>query len=235
MKYLLLPSFLFFGFRSLCQNVQLVYDSRHYPTLYFEYFKSQDSGHSLIKPGSFLFKMEADGYAPGTNTAKMYFQVSQTLRCWTPKIFLHLSLSGGLGVTEPKQYSYYIVNTYMAGAALPFQWKGGYYSAVLDYKYVPYTRASSDLLWTFYFYKGFLHYRAEFLGDFSVWTENKNHGDPETEGFHGKRIFFFAEPQIWWRIVGGLSVGGRLNIYYHVNISDDTWQFYPAAGIRWKL
>jgi hypothetical protein len=37
------------------------------------------------------------------------------------------------------------------------------------------------------------------------------------------------------RMIGGLSVGVRLNIYYHVNSSEDSWQVYPAAGIRWKL
>ena len=166
MKYLLLILICLISLRASSQNVQLVYDMRHtadpknntgnFPTLYFEYFKQQDSGRSFIKPGSFLFKMQADATGPGTNTGKMYFQVAQTLRCWQPAVFLHLSISGGLGVTEPKQYSYYILTTYAAGIAWPFQWKGGYYSMVLDYKYVPYAKPSSDFLWTFYFYKGLI-------------------------------------------------------------------------------
>ncbi|HEV3223767.1 MAG TPA: DUF5020 family protein [Puia sp.] len=245
MKCFLLSSLCVFALQSFSQNIQLVYDLRHtadpgnnpknFPTLYFEYFKSQDSGKSFIKPGSFLFKMEADAFGPGMNTCKIYFQVSQTLRFWVSKVFLHLSVSSGLGVTEPKQYSYYILNTYLAGVALPFQWKGGFYSLVLDYKYVPYKIPSSDFLSTFYYYRGFFNYRFEFLGDFSCWTENKNHGDTLTVNMIGKQFFFYGEPQLWYRLAGGCSVGGRMNIYYHVYTNENKWQVYPAIGIRWKL
>jgi hypothetical protein len=245
MKYLILLSCCLTGFRSFSQNLQLVYDLRHstdpknnpknYPTLYFEYFKSQDSGRAFIKPGSFLFKMQADATGPGTNTSKMYFQVAQTLRFWEPKVFLHLSISGGLGVTEPKQYSYYILTNYEAGVAWPFRWKGGFYSLVLDYRYVPYSKPTSDLIWTFYFYRAFFNYRLELLGDLNAWTENKNHGDDYTATLSGKQFFFYAEPQIWYRFAGSFSAGIRMNIYYHVNTPSNRWEVYPAAGIRWKL
>jgi Domain of unknown function (DUF5020) len=245
MKYILLLALSLSSLLSFSQNIQFVYDLRHtadpgnnpknYPSLYFEYFKSQDSGQAFLKPGSFLFKLQADAFGPGTNTAKMYFQVAQTLRCWKPKVFLHLSLSGGIGLTEPRQYSYYILSTYSAGIAWPFQWKGGYYSMVIDYKYVPYAKPSTDFLWTFYFYKGFLNYRFEFLGDFSCWTENKNHGDPLTEQLRGKRFFLYGEPQCWWKLVGGLSIGVRINIYYHIYTAENELQVYPALGIRCKL
>jgi hypothetical protein len=36
-------------------------------------------------------------------------------------------------------------------------------------------------------------------------------------------------------VVGGLSIGARINIYYHINTTENTWQVYPAPGIRWKL
>jgi hypothetical protein len=106
---------------------------------------------------------------------------------------------------------------------------------VLDYKYVPYAKPSSDFLWTFYFYKGLFKYRCELLGDFSFWTENKNHGDVMTQSQNGKRFFLYGEPQFWVRVLGGLSLGARMNIYYHINTTNDSWQVYPAAGIRWKL
>jgi hypothetical protein len=245
MKYILMLAFGLLCRESRAQNIQLVYDFRHttdpeqnpknFPSLYFEYFKSQDSGQAFIKPGSFLFKMQADAPGPGISTSKMYFQVSQTLRFWEPKLFLHLSLSGGLGVTEPKQYSYYILTTYAAGVSWPFQWKGGYYSLVLDYKYLPYAKPSSDFLWTFYFYKGYFNYRLELLGDFSLWTENKNHGDFATANLNGKQFFLFGEPQLWWSVKGGFSIGARINVYYHIYTSENILQVYPAAGIRWKL
>jgi Domain of unknown function (DUF5020) len=245
MKYLLVLTLSLTYLHPAAQNIQLHYDLRHttdpannpknFPTLYFEYFKSQDSGHAFIKPGAFLFKMQTDLFGSGSNISKAYLQVSQTLRFWEPKVFLHLSYSGGLGVTEPKQYSYYILNTYSAGIAYPFQWKGGYFSSVLDYKYVPFAKPSSDFLYTFYFFKGFFNYRCELLGDFSFWTENKNHGDIETENLSGKRFFLYAEPQLWYRVAGGFSIGTKINMYYHIYTTDNKLQVYPAAAIKWKL
>jgi hypothetical protein len=227
------------------QNLQLHYDLRHtvdpaenphnFPTLYYEYFKTRDSGHALIKPGNFLLKTEADLLGEGTNIGKFYFQVSQSFRCWTPKIFLQLQYSGGAGITNPKQYSYYLTNTYQAGAEIPFQWKGAYLTTVLDYRYVSYTKPTNDPIFTQYWYKGLLHYKLELAGDFSVWTENKNHGDAATAGLAGKRFFFFAEPQVWYNINKTIALGSKLNCYYHVNIIANVFEAYPTLAIKAKL
>jgi hypothetical protein len=77
--------------------------------------------------------------------------------------------------------------------------EGGYYSMVLDYKYVPYAKPSADFLWTFYFYKGLFKYRCELLGDFSFWTESqKSRGCPDAES-RRQEIFPYGEPQFWVR------------------------------------
>lgn len=230
---------------ALAQNVQLHYDMRHwvdlkrttanFPTIYAEYFEEQDSGHGYIKPGSFLFKMEADMMGEKGNIGKAYMQVAQTLRMWQPKIFLHLSYSGGLGLTERKQYSYYIVNTFQLGAAYNFKWKGAWLSTVLDYKYVPYSKPTQDFIYTLYWWKGFYNYRVEFAGDFSVWTENKNHGDDVTKALTGKRFFFFAEPQAWYNISKKFAVGTKVNMYYHVNTINNVLQAYPTLAVKYKM
>ncbi len=101
MKFFLPVLVSLISFQSFAQNIQLHYDLRHtvdpaanprnFPTLYFEYFKAQDSGRAFIKPGAFLFKMQADLLGSGNNIGKMYMQVAQTLRFWKPQVFLHLS------------------------------------------------------------------------------------------------------------------------------------------------
>ncbi|HWK04293.1 MAG TPA: DUF5020 family protein [Puia sp.] len=265
MKYLLFASLLF-SCPLLAQNLQLHYDLRHstdpahnphnLPTVYFEYFKAQDTGSSrkltgpdstrgqkssrkptslFIQPGSFLFKTQADLSGAQNNIGKFYMQVTQSFRCWKPKIYLSLQYSGGLGVTEPKQYSYYINNTFSAGVDLPFHWKETWFSSVLDYKYVPYTRPSHDFLYTLYWWKGLLHYKLELSGDFSIWTENKDHGDAYTANLRGKRFFFFAEPQVWYNIGKKLSLGSKINMYYHVNTTDNLFQVYPTIAVKCKF
>ncbi len=245
MKLLMLSFFCFTCYFSFSQTLQLHYDMRHtispkrnsknFPTLYFEYFKNQDSGKSLIKPGSFLLKTQADFTGPKSNIGKFYIQMSQSVRFWKPKIFLSLQYSGGLGVTEPKQYSFYIQNAYSAGLSYPFKSGNAYLTTVLYYKYVDYSKPSNDFLYTLYWWKGLWNYKAEFSGDFSIWTENKNHGDDATNFLTGKRFFFFAEPQFWFNINKTFALGSKINMNYHVLRPDNVLEVYPTLAIKCKL
>ena len=226
------------------QNLQLHYDFRHtvdpeqnphdFPTLYFEFFKMRDSGQAFVKFGGFLFKSEADFVGSGSNIGKWFCQVAQSFRAWRPKIFLQLSYSGGAGVTEPRQYSYYITNTFQAGAEIPFQWKGVLFSSILDFKYVAYARPSNDPIYTLYWWKGLLHYKIELAGDLNAWTDDKNHGDAATAGTSGKRFFFFAEPQVWLNVAKSVAVGSKVNLYYHVNTIADRFEIYPTVAVKIK-
>jgi hypothetical protein len=217
------------------QNLQLHYDLRHFPTLYFEYFKAApDSSKHLVKPGSFLLKTEADLLGANNNIGKYYIQVSQSFRAWKPRVFLSFQYSGGAGITEPKQYSYYITNTWSLGIETPFHWKGAWFSSVLDYKYVPYTRPTHDFLYTFYWWKGLFHYKWEISGDFSCWTENRDHGDPFTAGQKGKRFFLFGEPQVWYYLNPRFAIGSKINFYYHVYTPDNLLQIYPTIALKVK-
>lgn len=227
------------------QDLQLHYDSRHtldpshnahnFPTLYFQYFKSYDSGQAFIKPGNFLLKLQSDFSGSGNNIGQSYVQVSQSFRCWKPKVFLSLQYNGGLGITEPKQYSFYIDNAYSAGLEYPFRWKGAWMSAIMDYRYTAYARPSFDPFFTLYWWSGYFHYKLEFAGDFSIWTGNKDHGDAATTGQRGKRFFFFAEPQLWYTLNKVLAVGTKTSMYYHINTTDGLLQVYPTAAVRFKL
>jgi hypothetical protein len=227
------------------QNLQLHYDLRHtvsprtnnenFPILYFECWKMRDSGRYRIKPGAFLLKTEADLLGSGNNIGKFYIQVSQSFRAWKPKLFLQLQYSGGGGITEPKQYSYYIPNTYQAGAEITWHWQNTWLTTVLDYKYVSYTKPTHDPIFTLYWYRGFFHYKLEFAGDCSIWTENRNHGDEATTGEKGKRGFFFAEPQLWYNATRILGLGSKLNCYYHVNTPTGVFQAYPTLAVRVKI
>lgn len=245
MKFLIFILLTVFSKCALGQSLQLHYaplhsldpsrNAKNFPTLYFEYFKTQDSGRSFIKPGSFLLKMEADFAGAKNNMGKFYMQVSQSFRCWKPKIFLSFQYSGGLGITEPKQYSYYITNTFSVGLDYPFKLHKTYLSSILDYKYIPYNKPSHDILYTLYWWRGLWNYTAELSGDFSAWTENKNHGDDLTKNLKGKRFSFFAEPQFWCKLNSSFSLGTRVNMYYHVLTAENVLLVYPTAAIKCKL
>lgn len=245
MKYIIIFFLCNYFAQAFAQQLQLHYDVRHtldpnhnsknFETIYFEYFKQQDSGKAFFKPGSFLLKMQADLLGDQDNIGKFYMQVSQSFRWWHPHFFLDVQYSGGLGVTEPKEYSYYINNTFSLGLSYPFKWKDAYLTSQLNFKFVPYKKPSSDFLYTLYWWKGLNNYKEELAGDFSIWTENKNHGDSSTSTLNGKRFFFFAEPQYWYNILKQFSVGTKVNMYYHINVTGNIFQVYPTIAVRCKL
>jgi hypothetical protein len=241
----LLFSLSFFSAVSFSQTLQLHYDFRHtidpahntqnFPTLYFEYFKSLDSGKSFIKPGSFLIKIETDMQGANNNIGKSFIQAAQSFRCWEPKIYLSLQYSGGLGVTEPRQYSFYIANTFSLGPSYPFQWKGAWFTILLSYSHTLLKRPSNDPMFSFYWGKGFWNYKVEFVGDFELFSVNRNTGDDFTANLKGKAILFFAEPQIWFKVCKSFSMGSKFISSYHVYNSDNIFEIYPTIGGRIKF
>ena len=226
------------------QQLQFHYDLRHsidpghnsknYPTIFFEYFRSQDSdsGTHFVKPGSFLFKVQADLVGVKSNVGKFYMQVSQSFRCWKPKIFVQLQYSGGLGISEPGSYGFYISNAFSLGLGHPFQWKNAWFNIYSCYTYNNFEKPSHDMLISFYWWKGLMNYRLQLAGDINVWTLSRNHGDAYTMGLSGKEIYLFGEPQIWYAIGKVVAVGSRINLYYHVLTGEDIFQVYPTIGIK---
>src|SRR6266700_8456026 len=164
-----------------------------------------------------------------------FIQVSQSFRCWIPKVFIAVQYSGGMGITEPKQYSYYINNTFSIGAAYPFQWKGAWFNTTVSYSYNAFTKPSHDVLGSFYWGKGFRNYKFEFAGDIEVYTLNKDQGDVLTKGLKGKWVAFFGEPQCWFNWNKHFSLGSKINLYYHVLTFSDIFQVYPTAAVRYRL
>ena len=230
---------------AFCQKLQLHYDLRHtldpkhasknFPSIYFEYFKSLDSGTAFIKPGSFLFKAQADLVGAHSNIGQFYMQASQSFRCWKPKIFVQLQYSGGLGIAEPGSYGYYINNAFSVGLGHPFQWKHAWFNLYACYTYNSLRKPSHDALLSFYWWKGLLNYKIQVAADLNFWTLNKNVGDPATAGLHGKRVSCYAEPQIWLAVVKNLLAGSKINLYYHVLTNANLFQAYPTLAVMYQF
>lgn len=221
------------------QTLQLHYDFRHtldpvhnamnFPAIYFEYFKQQDTS------GTFFIKTESDLNGQDNNIGKFYTQIDKSVRFWRPKVYLQLQYSGGLGIAEPGSYAYYITNAFAVGAVYPFQWKKAWFSTSLSYNYNNFKRPSHDVLYSLYWGCGFWNYKIEFSGDVNIYTQNKNLGDVYTSNLTGKRVSFFCEPQLWFKVHNGFLAGTKINMYYHVLLSDDILQVYPTLGLRFKL
>jgi hypothetical protein len=242
---LVIVFFLGIPFNVFSQQLQFHYDLRHtvdpkhnpknFPAIVFEYFKSQDSGTCFIKPGSFLFKAQADLIGAENNIGKFYMEVSQSFRCWRPKIFVQLQYSGGLGVAEPGSYGYYLSNAFSLGVSHPFQWQHAWFNVYACYTYHHFQKPSHDLLTSFYWWKGAMNYKLQFAGDVELWTVNRNHGDSYTAGMKGKKISFYGEPQVWYKLTKNFYVGSKFNLYYHVLTDENTFQIYPTAGLKYQF
>lgn len=229
--------FLFFCFAKLAaaQQLQLHYDFRHtaypslnrqnFPSLNFEYFKDGDS------TGSFLLKAQADFKGEKSSPGQAFFQITKNLRYWKPKVFLSLMYSGGLGVAPPS-YGYFINNSYGAGLAKNIFWKGTVFNFALLYRYNALPKASHDAQFNFYCWKGFLNYRLQISGSIVAFTQNRDVGSAFTQELHGKKLAFYGDPQIWWKVFGKTSIGTRLSLYYHVLTEKNQVQVYPTLGVK---
>ena len=245
MKRIIFTCSCIFPMLIFAQSLQLHYDLRHtidpkhnpqnFPELFFEYFKSQTDTSSFIKPGSFLFKAETDMKGYKNNIGNAFIQVTQTFRLWRPKIFVGVQYSGGLGVTEPRQYSYYINNSFAIGPNYNFQWKGFYCSTSVYYTYNMRKKPSNDVMLTFYWWKGLFNYKLEFNGDFELYTLNKNTGEDFTKDLRGKTVSFFGEPQVWYNVNKSIALGSKQLLYYHVNTTENLFQVYPTVAIKVKI
>lgn len=240
MKIPVFTVILFIHTMVLAQNVQLHYDLRHsidpeinprnFVSLSFEYFKQIDT----LGTGSFLLKMQADLKGSQGNVGQVFTQISQSLRFWKPKIYLSLNYSGGLGIANDA-FGYYLANSFGAGVSYPFQWKGAWLATALVYRYNAFKKPSYDPQLTLYFGKGFFNYKIFIAGSFVFWTENLDRGEDFTQGLTGKKFAFFGDPQIWFGVGKGVSVGTRINVFYHLITNDDRIQFYPTIGAKYQF
>ena len=220
------------------QSLQLHYDFRHsldparnaknFPTLYYEYFKGNDSG-------SFLLKMQSDFSGRGNNIGQFYSQISQSFRFWEPKICAQVEYSGGLGIVEPGSFGYYLANTLSLGCAYPFQWEGGFFYAAASCSYTAMSLPSYDPLFSIYWWKGLWKYRVEFCGDIEVWTQNRSRGIGSPGSGTGKSVHLYGQPQLWLKLTDRLSVGTKLSFSYHVVADENVLLFYPTAAMRYKI
>jgi len=218
--------------RLFSQNIQIHYDFRHtfypelissnYPSLSFEYFKTIDS------LGSFLLKLQSDFNGNGNNMNQTFVQVSQNIKLWRPEFYLSLGYSGGLGVTTGN-FGYYLNSAYSIGLSYPTEWRGAWLSFNLGYRYNSFDRPSHDAAFTFYFGRGLMDYKLFVSGNWVAWTENKFKEAGSVQ--NGKRMAFFADPQIWMKIRGKLSVGSRMNVYYNL-LASDKLHVYPTLGLK---
>lgn len=218
MKFLIISACLLLTLTGFSQNLQLHYDFRHttdptlnsknFPTFSFEYFKNIDT----IGTGSFLLKLDAHLSGENNNVGQVFTQVSQSLRFWKPKVYLSLNYSGGLGV-KPTSFGYYLSNSFGVGASYPFQWNGAWVAPSLSFRINVFDKPSYDPQFTLYFGKGYINYKIFTAGSFVFWTQNRNQGNDYTKDLNGKKFAFFGDPQIWFRIKNGFSVGSRINVY----------------------
>jgi len=240
MKFLLFIGLFIGSADSFAQNLQLHYDFRHtldpklnprnFPSFTFEYFKELDT----LGTGSFLFKMQADLKGKDSNVGQIFTQISQSLRFWRPKVYLSINYSGGAGITLDS-YGFYLNNAFAVGISYPFQWKGAWLATNVLLRYSAFQKPSYDPQLILYFGRGFLGYKIFISGSFVFWTENRNQGNDFTKHLNGKKIAFFGDPQIWFKIKKGFSVGSRINVFHHLISGNNQIQFYPTLGTKFQF
>lgn len=237
MKTLAIILVCFISFSVRGQELQLHYDFRHsvdpslneknFPWINFKYFKKLDT----LGKGDFLLEVQTYLNGKKNNIGQTFIQVAQNIKFWKPKIYLYLYYSGGLGVT-PSSFGYYISNSYSAGITYPLTFSKTWFSFSLMYRYSALAKPSHDPQLNIYVGGGLLNYRLMYSNTLVFWAPDKDNGLPENMGKRGKQVSFFADPQIWYGIGKGFSVGSRVSLYYHVLNNENRLMAYPTMGLK---
>lgn len=218
------------------QELQLMYDFRHtadpehndrnFPWLDFKIFKEIDTLHT----GSFLF--EAQSFLNGTqsNMGQTFIQVSQTLKFWKPSLYLNFYFSGGLGVT-PDAFGFYIPNAYSTGISTLLPFEKVWINLSLLYRYSAYPEPGHDPQVNIYVGGGLFQYRLMYSSTLVMWTNDRDAGTAGADGEKGKKLLFFADPQAWYSLGKGFSMGTRLSLSYNIT-ENNHLSAYPALGIK---
>ena len=228
----------FFSPIFLCgQELQFHYDFRHsiqpqlneknFPWVDFKYFKEIDT----VNTGAFL--LEAQSFLDGNknNIGQTFIQLSQSLKFWKPNIFAYFYFSGGLGVT-PNSFGYYISNAYSVGGSYLLEFKNIWFNLSLLYRYSAYQKPSHDPQLNFYVGGALFNYKVMYSSTLVLWTNNIDNGSTNDSGETGKRVLFFADPQIWFKIGKGFSIGSRGSLSYHIVDEKNRVVLYPTIGLK---
>jgi len=220
------------------QSLQLQYDLRHsidpennksnYPSLFYEYFRN-------LENGALFTKIQSDFLGEHHNIGQLYLQIFGELKFWKPLIFLHLEYNGGLGIAEGTAYGYYINNAYLIGAQYPFQWGVDWQSASLCYRYNSFNEPSHDMQFSFYWTKMFWQDDFTFSGNFVLFTQNRDIGQPHTENLKGKKVVFWGQPQIWFNLTKDFSIGSQITLYYNIYSYSNSMLVYPAIAVKYRF
>ena len=241
LKYINYPGLILllcFSDPAFSQTLQMHYEFRHsldpglniknYPSLVFKEWKSQDYG-------SFDFESQIDFTGDKNSIGQIYVQIQQSLNLWRSPFSAFFEYSGGVGFVDQGGYGYHIDNAFSVGGAFLFFWQGAWFNTSLVYKYSDFIRASHDPMLSQYWGKNFFNDKVTLSGDFEVWSENKNHGDPASTNQVGKRVLFYGEPQLWYNLNKRFSVGTKVNLYYHVITYENSFRIYPTIAVSYAF
>jgi hypothetical protein len=222
----------------LCgQELQFHYDFRHsidpgineknFPWIDFKYFKEIDT----LNTGAFLFETQSFLNGTKSNMGQTFIQMSQSLKFWKPNLFAYFYFSGGLGVT-PDSYGYYISNAYSAGGSYLLAFEKIWFNIGLLYRYSAYVRPSHDPQLNFYVGGALFNYKVLYSSTLVLWSNNIDDGSITNNAKTGKKVLFFADPQIWLNIGKGFSIGSRGSLSYHIVDNKSRVVLYPSIGLK---
>jgi hypothetical protein len=219
------------------QELQIHYDFRHsidpglypknLPILDFKYFTQIDTN----KTGTFLIEAKSILDGEKGNVGQSFFQISQSLKFWNPPVYANIYFSGGLGVT-PGSFGYYISNAYSAGISYTLAFTRTWFNFSLLYRYSAFKKPSYDPQFNFWVGGALFNYKLRYSSTLVLWSNNKNDGSGVNESESGKKVLFFADPQLWYNLGKGFSIGSMGNVSYNLVEGKKTPVYYPTIGIK---
>jgi hypothetical protein len=131
----------------------------------------------------------------------------------------------------PPSFGYYISNSYGLGISKSVVGKTIWFAFNCGYRYSATIKPSNDIQLNVYVGGGLFNYKLMYSCSVVSWATDRDNGLPANEGMKGKKIAFFADPQLWFTIANKFSIGTRVSVYYHV-LTENNMQAYPTLGMK---
>jgi len=239
MKTKIFISFLFLLPIVSAQNLQIHYDfgkpensdRRDFFVSTFEFFRPDSLGQT------FLFAdFEFNAKEPSNGVSSGYFEISRELympwfrkNSYLKNLGFHMEYNGGSAIAtidSGKTIGYNLTKSWLTGFSFPVRIKNFKFNTILLYKYTAET-TGNDLQVTLVWFQMLFNHKVTLDGFADFWTRD-NENDT-------KELVIYSEPQIWYNVYRGFSIGSEFKISYNFFPGSERVEVFPTIGAKYSF
>jgi hypothetical protein len=199
--------------------------------MHYDFLESNGTNRNMITSTIEMFKPDSIGstflfvdmnYSLKNSDVKLsYFEIARNFKSRISKFELQLGYNGGNLITE-NNTGIHINPAFLMGINYPFQIKNVYFNSALLYRYETSPSNSSNVHFTGLWFWNSKSKKIILKGFIDIWTTSSE-----------RNLVILSEPQCWYNIKYGYSIGSELELSYGFVKLDKKLYFYPTIALKY--